>query len=333
MRKVLISSRSFGSIVPAGEKILKTAGFSLYRITDAQRPLNEQKLKQIVARENPQVIVCGQEPITGVVLQASPQIKMVMKHGTGTDNIDIAVASATDILVGNAPGTNSDAVADLTLGAMLILLRGICQANTSTKAGGWERYIGNELGLMTVGIVGTGQIGAKVIKRLHGFEPKILACDQVQNQGIVNKYAVHYTQLETVLKESDIVSLHVPATEQTRNMIGPRELSWMKKTAFLLNLARGELVDEMALYEHLKTRQIAGAALDVFATEPPPKSPLLKLDNALVTPHVGAYTYGAMERMDRMCSEVIINTFQGKLTPNILNPEVFDGFKHDAEGE
>lgn len=329
MRRVLVSSRTFGDIVRAGEDILTQGGFCINFIGKEERPIDEMKMELIVSRENPDVIISGAEPITKDVLKASDRLRMIMKHGAGVDNIDIEAATARNILVANAPGTNTDAVADLTIAVILALLRGVCQTSHLTKIGGWDRYIGNELGQMTLGIIGTGKIGAGVIKRLQGFEPEILAFDIVRNQDLESKYQFKYVTLEELLTNSDIVTLHVPLTEKTRNMIGIHELKLMKKSAYIVNIARGELIDEAALHDYLKENHIAGAALDVFSTESPQNSPLLKLQNVLATPHIGAYTYEAMERMDRTCGEVIIDTFRGNLTSNILNPEVFDSVTHN----
>jgi D-3-phosphoglycerate dehydrogenase len=154
----------------------------------------------------------------------------------------------------------------------------------------------------------------------------MLAYDVVKNPTLESNYALRYVTLEELLETSDIVTLHVTLSTQTRKMIGLRELEMMKKSAYLINTARGELVDESALYDCLRARRIAGGALDVFATEPPQSSPLLQLDNVLATPHIAAYTYEAMARMDRTCAETIVDTFSGKCCPNVLNPIVLDSF-------
>jgi D-3-phosphoglycerate dehydrogenase len=318
----LVSSRSFAQVIRIGEEILVKNGFEVRYVSQEARPLDGPKLARIVARENPDVIICGAEPITAEVLMASEKLRMVMKHGVGIDNIDLNAATMQGIIVAHVPGANSEAVADLTIAMMLMLLRGIYEAVNSTKTGSWNRYIGHELGKMMVGVIGTGEIGTKVIQRLHGFGTRILAYDIVHNSDLILKYEVHYVTLEELLEMSDIVTLHVPLTERTRKMIGARELERMKESAYLINTARGEVIDEDALYAHLKAHRIAGAALDVFSREPPGASPLLQLDNVLPTPHIGAYTYEAMERMDRICAETITAVFRGEYSPNILNPTV-----------
>ena len=322
MRIALVSSRSFAQVVPVGEKILTEADFEVSRVSPEERPLDAAKMARIVSREDPDVIISGAEPITAEVLAASKMLRMIMKHGVGVDNIDLDAATSLGILVANAPGTNTEAVADWVIGVMLSLLRGICAASDSTRAGKWERFVGRELGARSVGVIGTGRIGAGVIKRLHGFGATVLAYDVAQNDELVSSYGVRYVSLDELLGACDLVTLHVPLMERTKRMIGAAELSRMKGTAFLINAARGELVDKEALCEHLKAGRIAGAALDVYSTEPPLASPLIKLDNVLATPHIAAYTYEAMECMDRMCAETISATFAGKRSSNLLNPAV-----------
>jgi D-3-phosphoglycerate dehydrogenase len=327
VRRALVGSRSFGEFVSVGEETLIKAGFEVRRVRAEERPLDASQMTRIVERDNPDVIICGAEPITEEVLRASRNLRMVMKHGVGVDNIDLDVATNMEIVVAYAPGRNAAAVADFTISAMLALLRGYCEASNSTKAGGWKRYMGHELGEITVGIVGTGHIGTEVVKRLGGFGARVLAYDVVKNPTVGSKYALRYVTLKELLESSDIVTLHVTLSSQTRNLIGARELEMMKKSAYLINTARGELVDEGALYDCLRARRIAGAALDVFATEPPESSPLLQLESVLATPHIAAYTYEAMARMDRTCAETILDTFRGKRCPNVLNPAVYDSFR------
>ena len=322
MPKALVSSRSFANIVPVGEEMLTGAGFEVRRIGPEERPLDAARMEAIVTRENPDVIISGAEPVTSGVLAASKTLRMVMKHGVGVDNIDLDAATSLGIVVANAPGTNTEAVADWVIGVMLALQRGICAASHSTRAGKWGRFVGRELGAMTVGVIGSGRVGAEVIKRLQGFGAAVLAYDVVPNDELMSKYGVRYVSLDELLGTSDLVTLHVPLMERTRKMIGETELSRMKETAYLINAARGELVDEEALYESLKAGRIAGAALDVYSTEPPSASPLIKLGNVLATPHIAAYTYEAMECMDRMCAQTILAIFAGKRPRNLLNPAV-----------
>ena len=205
---------------------------------------------------------------------------------------------------------------------MLNLLRSIVPAAVSTKAGGWERFIGHELGEATVGVIGTGRIGREVIQRLKGFGSSILAYDAYPDASYADAQGFQYVSLEELLSVSDVITLHVPLMDETRNLIGRSELERMKPSAVLVNIARGELIDEAALAEWLSGRRIAGAAIDVFATEPPQASPLLKLENVIATPHIGAYTHEAMDAMSRSCAETILGVLSGGRPANVLNPEV-----------
>ena len=321
MKRVVVGSRSFGQLSDVGVKLLNGAGFDVWRIPPEERPLDESKMVKIVARENPEVVVTGAEPITKQVLEAGPNLRMIMKHGVGVDNIDIQTATTLGILVANAPGTNTEAVADMTIAMMLALLRGVYNAVQSTKSGGWERFVGHDLGELTIGVVGTGKIGLAVIRRLGGFGSDVLACDIVHNQDLLSHPKVRYVEMAELLQDSDVVTLHVPLVADTKAMIGRNELEMMKPTAYLVNLARGELVDEVALFEFLQQKRIAGAAVDVYAVEPPKSSPLIRLDNVLSTPHIAAYTYESMEHMSQICAQTIIDTMRSIACPNILNPQ------------
>jgi D-3-phosphoglycerate dehydrogenase len=332
VNRVVVGSRSFGQLSDVGVKLLNGAGFDVWRIPPEERPLDEPKMVEIVARENPEVVVTGAEPITKQVLEAGPNLCMIMKHGVGVDNIDIQAATKLGILVANAPGTNTEAVADMTIAMILALLRGVYSAVQSTKSGGWERYVGHDLGALTVGIMGTGKIGLAVIRRLQGFGSEVLAYDIVHNPALLSHSKVRYVEMEELLRDSDVVTLHVPLVAATEAMIGRNELEMMKPTACLVNLARGKLVDEEALFEFLQQKRIAGAAVDVYAVEPPRSSPLIGLDNVLSTPHIAAYTYESMEYMDRMCAQTIIDAMQSIARPNILNPQAM-GTTDDLDQE
>ncbi|MEW5826101.1 MAG: phosphoglycerate dehydrogenase [Candidatus Bipolaricaulota bacterium] len=324
MRIALVSSRSFGQVVSIGEELLSRGGFDIRRVPDSERPLDAPKLARLVARERPAALIAGAEPVPREVLEASPTLRLVQKHGVGVDNIDLEAATRAGIAVTNAPGTNTEAVADLAVGFMLALLRQIAPASASTRAGKWDRYMGRELGRLTVGVIGTGRIGRAVIRRLSGFGSAVLAYDVIQDWSLVAAHGVRYAELEEVLEASDVVTLHIPLMDETREMIGPQELQRMKPTAYLINIARGELVNERALAEHLAAGRIAGAGVDVFSTEPPQKSPLLSLPNVLATPHIGAYTEEAMEAMDRMCAETVVSMFSGGPPERVVNPDVLE---------
>lgn len=321
MRKVLVASRSFGKVVNTGSEMLEKRGFEVCAIPDTERPLNEDRLMRRLGAENPYALIVGAESISSKVLDATKDLKIVSKHGVGLDNIDTKAATKRGIVVTYTPGTNAQSVADFTVGLMLAMCRKICPANQSTKGGKWEKFVGRELWGKTIGVVGTGNIGREVIKRMSGFETDIVAYDIEPDEAFAAKYGVKYVPLHELLRSADYVTIHVPLTKDTENLISSKELNLMKKTAYLLNTSRGKIVDERALYECLRTEAIAGAALDVFSVEPPLDRELLKPDNVIATPHIGAYTLEAMERMDVLCAQGILELSEGKLPKYAVNRE------------
>lgn len=324
MADVLITSRSFGEFASIGIDILAEACLSAYRPGPDERPITEERLLKLVAQQAPRAIITGTDSITSAVLAAADRLRLVVKHGVGVDSIDIDAATSLGILIANAPDTNTQTVADITVGMILSLLRGIVRSACSARTGGWERVVGNEVGAQTIGVVGTGKIGSEVVRRLVPFGPTILGYDVVKNDDLVTSCGLTYVSLEEMLKRSDVVTLHVPLLPQTRHLIGRSQFELMKDHVKLVNIARGPLVDESALEGFLRVHPKAAAALDVFATEPPQASPLLRLDNVLPTTHIGGYTFEAMERMDRICAETVVGVLAGESPLNLLNPAACD---------
>ncbi|MFC1958999.1 NAD(P)-dependent oxidoreductase, partial [Chloroflexota bacterium] len=173
-----------------------------------------------------------------------------------------------------------------------------------------------------LGIIGLGQIGKKVARRASGFDMKVLAYDVVKDEAFAQKWGITYLSLDELLAESDFLSIHIPLIPSTRGLIGERELRLMKKEAFLLNISRGGIVDEEALYRVLKSVEIGGAALDVFSNEPPKENPLLKLDNVILTPHMGGYTFEALKETGMICVRGIVDVMEGKQPQFVTNPEI-----------
>jgi D-3-phosphoglycerate dehydrogenase len=238
------------------------------------------------------LVVRSATKVTKELIDAGKQLKIIARAGVGLDNIDVKAARARGIQVINTPEAPTVAVAELTIGMMLAWVRHLPRADFSTKEGKWEKaqLMGSELRDKTLGIIGTGRIGRAVGYKAKAFLMNILAYDVVQNPEFVERTGAKYVDLDTLLRESDFVTLHVPLTPETRHMISKRELDLMKPTAVLINTSRGEVVDEAALAKALKKGKIAGACLDVYEQEPPAESPLLKLPNVVLTPHLGAST-------------------------------------------
>ena len=317
--KVLSTSPTFGHYVPEPVQYLKDHGCELELVPQGTRMSEEELIES--AKECDAIIV-GVEKITESVIQASDRLKVIAKHGAGVDNIDVRAASGRGIVVINAQGANSDAVADITIGLFLSLARSIPFADCSVKAGEWPRIVGVQFNGKVLGIIGLGQIGKKVVKRASGFDMKVLACDVVKDEAFAQEKGITYLSLDELLAESDFLSIHIPLTPSTRGLIGERELRLMKKESILVNISRGGIVDEEALYQVLKNEEIRGAALDVFSSEPPRESPLLKLDNIISTPHMGGYTFDALVETGMICVRGIVDVIEGEQPQFVTNPEI-----------
>jgi D-3-phosphoglycerate dehydrogenase / 2-oxoglutarate reductase len=264
------------------------------------------------------------EPYTAAVLDQAPELRVIARLGVGYDAIDVPAATRHGVAVCTTPNTNHIAVADMAVTLILACARRLIPADRTVRAGGWGLSgLGRDLRATTVGVVGTGLIGREVVKRLWGFSPTLLAHDVVQNQEVVDRYGVSYVPLDELLERSDFVTLHAPLLPETRGLIGREALRRMKPTAYLVNTARGPLVDEAALVEALREGRLAGAALDVFATEPlAADSPLRQLDNVILTPHIAGVTEESVEAMARMAVENAARVLRGEEPLSCLNPEV-----------
>ena len=317
--KLVSTSPTFGYYAMEPVEFLKQNGCAV-ELAPQGIKLSEDDLVACAAESDAMVV--GIEKITARVIQAGKKLKVIAKHGAGVDNIDMETATKNKIVVTSAPGANSDAVADMTIGLFLALARSLPFADRSVKGGGWPRMAGTQLNKKTLGIIGVGQIGKKVARRAAGFDMKILVYDVVKDEAFAAQYKASYLALEDVVKAADFISIHVPLTATTRNLISTREFGLMKKGAFLVNIARGGVVDEAALFSALKEKKIGGAALDVFAQEPPTGSPLLSLDNFIATPHMGGYTMEALNETGMICVRNIMEVLNGRKPDFLNNPEV-----------
>src|SRR5437868_443786 len=236
--------------------------------------------------------------VTKEVLAKAPKLRVIGRAGVGVDNVDLDAATAAGVLVMNTPGGNAVSVAEHTLALMLAMARYIPQATTSTKSGKWEKkkLLGSELRGKTLGIVGLGSIGREVVKRARAFEMRILAHDPYVTSQIAKDLGVELMPLCELYSQSDYITLHVSLTRETENLLSTRAFEQMKTGVRIVNCARGELVDAVALKAAIDAGKVAGAALDVFATEPPPAGfPLFEGDAVLATPHIGGSTEEAQE--------------------------------------
>jgi D-3-phosphoglycerate dehydrogenase len=258
------------------------------RFPDLDRPLDEDEMVELV-RDCAGLIV-GLDPVTPRVLEAGP-LRVVVKYGSGMDNIDVEAARSRGVQVSSTPGTNARSVAELAIALLLTLARNVALHDRGVRAGSWRRLTGVELAGKQLGIVGYGAIGREVARIARGLDMNVVAHDP-----LVEGADVDLVPLDELYAASDAVSLHLPLTDETRGLVGDRELAAMKSTAFLINTARGGLVDEAALADALRSGRLAGAALDGFEMEPLGDSPLRQLDNVVLSPHAGASTYDAVLR-------------------------------------
>jgi D-3-phosphoglycerate dehydrogenase len=308
MDKVLVTNASFAKYSKSAEEILQDYGLEIIRAKQPVTGENELlgQLDDVVA------IITGLEPITRKVISSAPRLKVIVKHGIGVDNIDLDAAKEKGVIVANSPGTNREAVADLVFGLMLSLARNIPQSDRQVREGKWPKVFGQSVWGKTLGIIGLGVIGKSVAQRAKGFNMKVLAFKRTWDEEYARANGIIRSDIDGILRESDFVTLHLPLTDDTRNLIGERELGIMKPTAYLINTARGGVVDEAALYKALVEGKIAGAGIDVFSTEPPPKSPLFELQNVILTPHMGGFTDGALSMTSELVSEIVVDVLKGK---------------------
>lgn len=260
------------------------------------RPLTSDELRELIGEFDG--YIAGLDVIDRPVIEEAGRLKVIARYGVGVDNVDLDAAEEHDIVVCNTPGANADSVSELTIGLMLAVARHICQASTATKSGRWPRMDGKMLGDKTIGLIGFGAIGTSVARRLQAFGCRLIAHDPFIEEERAEELNVGLVELEQLLTRADILSLHCPLTEQTRDLIGPESLRQMKSGAILINTARSELIDESALAEAIQSGHIAGVGLDVFREQPPTlPHPLLDLPEVIATPHMGSHTDGAVNAM------------------------------------
>lgn len=328
--RVLIEARPFSKFDAGHMERLKTCGFEVIdmRGSGVENPAFMEALKRA------DIVLSGNDLIvTGELLDAAPNVRAICKLGVGLDMVDVEAATAREVLVFNTPGANDQAVADHTFALILSLARQIVRCHNGTQAGNWEHasILGIEIAEKTFGIVGLGSIGRNVALRAKGFGCTVVSCDPFWPEAFAREHGIRQVELDELFGISDIVSLHCPLTPSNYKLIGERELSLMKRTAILVNTARGELVDEAALYRSLTEGQIAGAALDVLQDEPPEGSPILSAPNIVVTPHTAAFTLESMNKMSKRCVDQIIEYAAGQMPRHTVNREVFQPHGYNLE--
>lgn len=315
MGKILITARSFDKQGAAPE-LLRSTGHELVFPNPSEK-LTETSLTEMLKDKD--AYIAGLDHITAQVLEQAPNLKIIARYGVGYDRVDLAAAKQRGIAVTITPGANTIAVAELAFGLMLSVARSIPRQDSSLRAGSWAKVTGPELSGKTIGIVGLGAIGGEVAKRARAFNMKIIAFDTYPREEFRRDWGVEYLPLPEVIAQADFLSLHAPALPETVGMINRDTLRTMKKTAYLINTARGELVVEDDLIEALSSGIIAGAGLDAFSREPLGDSPLTSLTNVVITPHAASATAEAASRMSLTAAEEVVRVLSGQEARYVVN--------------
>ena len=307
--KVLITTVPFGECNRLPLELLEAAGIE-YTINPLGRKLVETELVEMAADVD--VLIAGTEPITERVLSAAKRLKLISRVGIGLDSVDLLAAERRGIKVAYTPEAPAPAVAELTVGLMLSLLRSIHVANLQMHKGTWSRHFGRRIAEVTLGIIGTGRIGTRVLRRIAAFgTPRVLANDLDPDPKLVPELKLEWVGKDEIYRQADVITLHVPLTAQTRNMIGRAELLAMKPDAVLINTSRGGIVVEHDLAAVLSSGHLAGAAIDVFEHEPY-RGPLTDIERCLLTCHMGSMSVDCRTRMEIEATEEAVRFLRGE---------------------
>ncbi|HSU81489.1 MAG TPA: phosphoglycerate dehydrogenase [Thermoanaerobaculia bacterium] len=311
MAKILISD----SLDPSGLSLFQEAGVEVHQLTAEERP----RLPEILA-DYEALVVRSSTQVTADLMKAGKKLKVVGRAGIGVDNVDVTAATELGILVVNAPTANLMSATEHTFALLLSLARRVPEADASTKAGGWDRKLtGIELQGKTLGIIGFGRIGQRVADRARGFEMKIAAYDPFLDAAAARKLDVELLPLDDLLARADMITFHTPLTKESRNLLNRERIAKMKKGALVVNCGRGGVIDEEALLEALESGHLGGAALDVFAEEPPKDLRLVRHKRVVATPHLGAQTREAQERISIETAQMVLAALSGSLAVAAVN--------------
>ena len=302
MKRIFISTTTFSQYSSEPIELLKSQDYD-FVLNNLGRKLAEEEIKNIISDYDG--ILAGTEMYSKSVLTKATNLKVISRIGVGMDNINLEAAEKKGIKTYKTTTTPAPAVAELVLGMMIDVSRHISKSNQLLKIGTWEKQMGSLLQGKRLGIIGLGTIGKELVRLASGFRFKVLAYDKQEDELFAKENDVTYCSLETLLIESDIVSIHLNLTDQTKHLIDKEKFKLMKPDAILINSSRGEIIDETALYEALKTKQLIGAGLDVFEKEPY-TGPLTSLGNVVLTPHIGAYAKEIRIKMEMEAAENLI---------------------------
>jgi D-3-phosphoglycerate dehydrogenase / 2-oxoglutarate reductase len=307
-RRVLITTIPFGEFDRRPLNLLERAGIE-YAINPIGRRLRPEELADMISDVD--VLIAGTEPITAAIMDRGKRLRLISRVGIGLDSVDLQAARERDVLVSYTPDAPAPAVAELTMGLILSLLRSVSRADRGMRGGVWHRFLGRRLSELTLGVIGVGRVGKLLIHHLQGFATRILANDVAPDREFGAIHQVRWVEKETIYKEADIISLHLPLTPVTKNMITLRELRVMKPEALLINTSRGGIVNEHDLAQILRQDKLAGAAFDVFGQEPY-SGELVTVENCLLTCHMGSMTRDCRTRMELEATEEAIRFFKGE---------------------
>jgi D-3-phosphoglycerate dehydrogenase len=309
MAKALITTVPFGDKNRLPLELLENAGIE-YLINPLNKKLTEDQLADMVGDFD--VIIAGTELITDKVMACAPKLKLISRVGVGLDGVDLMAAKRRGIRVAYTPDAPAPAVAELTLGMMLMLLRSVHVSNAQMHEGKWQRIFGRRLAEVTVGIIGVGRIGTRVLRRTKAFgTPRILVNDTMPDYELNREFKLDWVTKEQIYKEADIISLHLPLTHLTKNMIRREQLLSMKSDAIIINTARGGIVNESDLYDAMKDGHLSGAAIDVFEDEPY-SGQLAEIERCLLTAHMGSMSVDCRTRMEIEATEEAVRFLTGK---------------------
>jgi glyoxylate reductase len=317
-------------------RIIPNSGFEILKgkvdldVFSEDRPITKDELIDRIKGKEGLYCLLSDRIDRDVIDAAGSQLKVISNYAVGFNNIDVEYATEKGIRVTNTPGALREATADLTWALLMSAARRIPESDGFVREGrfvGWGPMLmlGYDVYGKTIGIVGMGDIGAAVARRAKGFHMRILYHSRSRKVEVERELGAEKVDFEDLLGQSDFISLHVPLTQETRHMIGGREIALMKRSAILINLARGEVVDERALFLALKEKRIAAAGLDVFENEPVLTPGLADLDNVVLTPHTGSATFESRDTMAVMAASDLLLGLEGKRPKNLVNPQVMEG--------
>jgi D-3-phosphoglycerate dehydrogenase len=325
MLKVLITTVPFAEKNRLPLELLGGAGIE-YVINPLGRKLTEDDLVDMI--DDVDVLIAGTEPITEKVLSHARQLKLISRVGIGLDSVDLLEAEKRGIHVSYTPDAPAPAVAELTVGLMLVLLRHVHVANAQMHQGIWQRHFGRRIPEITIGIIGAGRIGGRVLRRLAAFgSPRILVNDILPNLNVADKLKLEWVDKDTIYREADLISLHIPLTRHTKNMIRYSDLKKMKSDAVVINASRGGIINEQDLAKIMGEGHLSGAAIDVFEQEPY-MGPLNKIERCVLTAHMGSMSIDCRTKMEIEATEEVVRFCAGKSLLGLVPKSEYDSQKY-----